>query len=234
MKLAADAFGSTNRHGTISLADATCEAGVSWKGRAHSAATDAIATADLVTEIAKVQRDLVVQLGSFKAKVIWNDRTILRRKPQIFSDWQKDPAKRTGLNVQHTLTRGEYPTVSIEIAPIRASGSSPDWKSKITVQLTRGELTAFCSVLFGLRSKAEGSYHGDAKNKSFAVYNNGKAGVAIILSERGNQLQNFINDDDRMELAVFAVRQLSNAWKVTPSDAIALLRQSAWMDRNLS
>ncbi|HCL6273398.1 TPA: 3'-5' exonuclease, partial [Klebsiella pneumoniae] len=30
MKLAADAFGSTNRHGTISLADATCEAGVSW------------------------------------------------------------------------------------------------------------------------------------------------------------------------------------------------------------
>ncbi|HAG9154770.1 TPA: hypothetical protein F6T30_05745 [Escherichia coli] len=45
---------------------------------------------------------------------------------------------------------------------------------------------------------------------------------------------NFINDDDRMELAVFAVRQLSNAWKVTPSDAIALLRQSAWMDRNLS
>ncbi|ENG9418055.1 hypothetical protein ACY3XD_003637 [Vibrio cholerae] len=153
---------------------------------------------------------------------------------KFFSDWQKDPAKRTGLNVQHTLTRGEYPTVSIEIAPIMASGSSPDWKSKITVQLTRGELTAFCSVLFGLRSKAEGSYHGDSKNKSFAVYNNGKAGVAIILSERGNQLQNFINDDDRMELAVFVVRQLSNSWKVTPSDAIALLRQSAWMDRNLS
>ncbi|ECU8434749.1 hypothetical protein BZE28_24190 [Salmonella enterica subsp. enterica serovar Infantis] len=27
---------------------------------------------------------------------------------KFFSDWQKDPAKRTGLNVQHTLTRGEY------------------------------------------------------------------------------------------------------------------------------
>ncbi|EKK7240488.1 3'-5' exonuclease, partial [Vibrio parahaemolyticus] len=62
------AFGSTNRHGTISLADATCEAGVSWKGRAHSAATDAIATADLVTEIAKVQRDLVVQLQELQSK----------------------------------------------------------------------------------------------------------------------------------------------------------------------
>ncbi|EFC8200534.1 3'-5' exonuclease, partial [Escherichia coli] len=49
-------------------ADATCEAGVSWKGRAHSAATDAIATADLVTEIAKVQRDLVVQLQELQSK----------------------------------------------------------------------------------------------------------------------------------------------------------------------
>ncbi|MFO5736454.1 hypothetical protein ACLBQY_31900, partial [Klebsiella pneumoniae] len=50
----------------------------------------------------------------------------------------------------------------------------------------------------------------------------------------GSKTQTLINDDDRMEHAVFAVRQLSNAWKVTPSDAIALLRQSAWMDRNLS
>ncbi|HHU4054984.1 TPA: hypothetical protein ACUB6Y_005463 [Raoultella ornithinolytica] len=58
---------------------------------------------------------------------------------KFFSDWQKDPAKRTGLNVQHTLTRGEYPTVSIEIAPIRASGSSPDWKSKMAKFAQRAE-----------------------------------------------------------------------------------------------
>lgn len=49
---------------------------------------------------------------------------------KFFSDWQKDPAKRTGLNVQHTLTRGEYPTVSIEIAPIRASGSAQTGKAR--------------------------------------------------------------------------------------------------------
>ncbi|WP_411572057.1 hypothetical protein [Xenorhabdus nematophila] len=49
MTLASDAFGSTNRHGAISLADATYQAGVVWKGLAHSAATDSIATADLVT-----------------------------------------------------------------------------------------------------------------------------------------------------------------------------------------
>ncbi|MBP4004280.1 hypothetical protein [Escherichia coli] len=152
---------------------------------------------------------------------------------KFFSDGQQDPAKRTGINIQHTLTRNDYPTLSIEIAPIREPKASADWKSKITVQLTRSELTAFCSVLFGLRNEAKGAFHGDAKNKSFAIYNNGKSGVAIILSERGNQLQNFIRDDDRMELAVFAVRQLATAWKVSPSDTIALLRQLAWMDKNL-
>ena len=94
MKLAADAFGSTNRHGTISLADATCEAGVSWKGRAHSAATDAIATADLVTEIAKVQRDLVVQLRELQSK------GNLEMTEQSYGESLKfsDPSRRTPEN----------------------------------------------------------------------------------------------------------------------------------------
>ena len=48
---------------------------------------------------------------------------------KFFSDWQKDPAKRTGLNVQHTLTRGEYPTVSIEI------GVSLDIENYCTLRL---------------------------------------------------------------------------------------------------
>lgn len=67
---------------------------------------------------------------------------------KFFSDWQKDPAKRTGLNVQHTLTRGEYPTVSIEIAPIRASGSSPDWKSKIRGLKANGTKTYVKNVIY--------------------------------------------------------------------------------------
>lgn len=152
---------------------------------------------------------------------------------KFFSDWQKEPSKRTGLNVQHTLTRADYPTLSIELAPIEKSGTSPNWKNKITLQLTRSELTAFCSVMFGFRNEVKGSYHGDANNKNFGVYNNGKSGVVIILGESGVQLQHFINPDDRMEIAVFSVRQLSTGWKVTTSDAISLLRQSAWMDRNL-
>ncbi|HFZ8522867.1 hypothetical protein ACSZNZ_17615 [Aeromonas caviae] len=152
---------------------------------------------------------------------------------KLYSDGQRDPVKRTGLNVQYTETRASYPTVSIEIAPIRAAGAKPDWEQKITVQLTRAELTAFCGVMFGLRKEASGSYHGDANNKSFATYCNGQSGVAIILMERGNQFQHLMTPDDRMELAVFAIRRLSEAWRVNPSDAITLLRQGAWMGKNL-
>ncbi|MND15779.1 hypothetical protein D3C80_60110 [compost metagenome] len=153
---------------------------------------------------------------------------------KLYSDGQPDPVKRTGLNVQYTMTRASYPTISIEIAPIRAAGAKPDWEQKLTIQLTRAELTAFCGVMFGLRKEASGSYHGDANNKSFATYCNGQSGVAIILMERGNQLQHLMTSDDRMELAVFSIRRLAEAWKVTPSDAITLLRQGAWMGKNLA
>lgn len=101
---------------------------------------------------------------------------------KFYSDGQRDPVKRTGLNVQYTMTKANYPTVSIEVAPISMPRSSPNWEKKITVQLTKGELNAVCGVLFGLRKEATGSYHGDANNKSFAVYNNGKSGVALIVS----------------------------------------------------
>lgn len=62
MYLAADAYGATNRYGTISLNDAACMAGVKWKGSAHSAAADTLATVDLVTAIAGYWQDLNQQL----------------------------------------------------------------------------------------------------------------------------------------------------------------------------
>src|SRR5690554_5072362 len=67
---------------------------------------------------------------------------------KFFSDRQQDPGKRTGLNVQFTETRKKYPTLSVEVAPILEPGQSPYWASKITIQLTPTELTAFCGVMF--------------------------------------------------------------------------------------
>lgn len=62
MYLSADFYGSTNRYGTISLADATYNAGVKWKGPAHSAVADTLATVDLVNTIAEHWRSLNRQL----------------------------------------------------------------------------------------------------------------------------------------------------------------------------
>lgn len=62
MDLAVRAFGSTNRYGTISLANATYEAGVSWPGEAHSAKVDALVTLDLIAALYRCYRDPMAEL----------------------------------------------------------------------------------------------------------------------------------------------------------------------------
>lgn len=149
---------------------------------------------------------------------------------KYFADRQQDPSRRTALNVQNTSTREGYPTLSVEIAALQ--GSRADWGNKITLQLTKNELTAFCSVLFGLRKSMEGRFHGDARNKGISAFFNGPKGAAIVLSEKGRQLHSFLPPDDQLELAVFCIRRLAEAWRMTPADAIAMLRQASWMARS--
>ncbi|WP_455233662.1 3'-5' exonuclease [Geopseudomonas aromaticivorans] len=62
MRLAARAYGATNRYGTISLADAMWQAGAQWRGRAHTAAADALAAIDVVRAIADRRRQREVEL----------------------------------------------------------------------------------------------------------------------------------------------------------------------------
>lgn len=53
MRLSARYYGATNRYGTISLASAASQAGLSWSGQAHSAPADAAMTAGVVSDIAR-------------------------------------------------------------------------------------------------------------------------------------------------------------------------------------
>lgn len=62
MYLAASMYGATNQYGTISLINACIEAGVSWKGEAHSALADTQATLDLVKAIAQFNLDVQKQI----------------------------------------------------------------------------------------------------------------------------------------------------------------------------
>lgn len=58
MELSAEAYGSTNRYGSISLENAAYEAGVKWKGAAHSALADCHATLDIVKNLAQYRKEL--------------------------------------------------------------------------------------------------------------------------------------------------------------------------------
>lgn len=150
---------------------------------------------------------------------------------KFYSDRHPDLAKRTGLSVQYVTSRNGHTTLNIELAKILSGGAAPDWENKIVIQLTQAELAGLCCVLFGLKQKVEGSYHGDNRNKGFAAYHNGPDGAAITVSEKGVQLHHMLKPGDRLELSVFVVRRLSESWKITPADTIAILRQSILMER---
>ena len=81
--------------------------------------------------------------------------------------------QRVVVQFQYTETqKDEYPSVTIEIAPLL--GTDANWQEKISVQLTRYELTSFTQVLFGLARLSEGAYHGSKRNKGFKLQHNGK------------------------------------------------------------
>lgn len=72
----------------------------------------------------------------------------------------------------------------------------------------------------------KGSYHGANRNKGVAAYDNGPKGLLISLSEQGRVLHHALQPDQRLDLLAFAIRRLSQKWKMSTVDAIALLRQA--------
>jgi len=150
----------------------------------------------------------------------------------FFADWQRDETKRTALNIQYTeKPKGNVLTLNVEMATIGVN-NIPEWDSKISLQLSKYELTDLCSLLFGLKKKVEAKYHGQHKNKGFTLYNNGATGVIIQLSEAGRVLQHLLGHHQRIELGVFVLRRQAQAWGVSPSDVLAVLRQSVSIARS--
>ncbi|WP_202212041.1 3'-5' exonuclease [Aeromonas caviae] len=70
MYLAADVFGSTNKYGSISLANAVNAAGVVWKGDAHGAVADTLATVDVVHSIAEISLSLERELAALTMRPV--------------------------------------------------------------------------------------------------------------------------------------------------------------------
>lgn len=97
--------------------------------------------------------------------------------------------------------------------------------------MTRYELTSFTQVLFGLVRLSEGAYHGSKRNKGFKLQHNGPEGISLSLSEAGQVKQCLCNPQERTELGSFIIRRLAMGWKMTVADVLAILRQSALLER---
>ncbi|EIZ1086051.1 hypothetical protein MPI44_004599 [Klebsiella oxytoca] len=152
---------------------------------------------------------------------------------KFYGDRQKDENKRTALNVQYSKKeKSDELTVNVEMAKI--IGTDAQWGSKMYLQLSKYELTAFCELLFGLRKSTTLNYHGKKKNKGLTVHSNGAQGVMLIMSEGGETLQHLLNHEQRIELGVFIIRRQAMAWNVAVSDVLAILRQSVAISKTAS
>ncbi|PHM51647.1 hypothetical protein [Xenorhabdus hominickii] len=119
------------------------------------------------------------------------------------------------------------------MAKIPQSSNVPGWDNKISLQLSKNELTDFCELLFGLKKSAEFNYHGPNKNKGLTGHNNDAKGVMLVISEAGNTMQHLLSHHQRIELGVFIIRRQAMVWKMSVSDVLAILRQSVVISRTV-
>ncbi|MEQ5274639.1 hypothetical protein [Proteus terrae] len=153
---------------------------------------------------------------------------------KFFADWQKIEKKRSCLNFQKVVSRSGVPTLNIEIAPLEKDGTAR-WGQKLTIQLSLKELTQLSALV--LLSKKyidnfEARYHGDSRNKGLSVFDNGKSGMILQISEAGQMLEHGIDQYQRLELAVFIIQQLSKALKISYACTVVTLKSLYCIDCN--
>lgn len=151
---------------------------------------------------------------------------------KLYADRQKG-SKRTALDFQYVVAAGKdaFPTVNITMAPISDETNETQWDCKRVIQLNRYELTQCCAVLFGLEKELRANFHGTEKNKGFTIINNGASGCGINFSLGGDMLTHMLNHAQRMEVGAFILKRQADAWDMSISDVLALLRQSVVIKR---
>ncbi|EBI9418302.1 hypothetical protein VQ366_004718 [Salmonella enterica] len=151
---------------------------------------------------------------------------------KLYADRQKG-SKRTALDFQYVVAAGKdaYTTVNISMAPISDETNEAQWDHKRVIQLNRYELTQCCAVLFGLEKELRANFHGTEKNKGFTLINNGASGCGINFSLGGDMLTHMLNHAQRMEVGAFILKRQADAWDMSVSDVLALLRQSVSIKR---
>ena len=66
MDISAAAFGSTNKYGSISLADAVLCANVEWRGKAHSALSDTLAAYSIFDSLIRKREGIILEISELE------------------------------------------------------------------------------------------------------------------------------------------------------------------------
>ena len=144
---------------------------------------------------------------------------------KFYADWGGDALYRTGLHLQHSVSKNGRQTIDIELARIVQAGQSPDWKNKISLQLTGSELVDVTAALLGVRKSAFGAYHGAGKNKGFQVHSNPAKGALFAVSAKGEQLRHLVGQADRAAAAAFFLSRLAGIWGLDAATALRILER---------
>lgn len=128
--------------------------------------------------------------------------------------------------IQKVMTRGNHHhSLNLELAPV--SGDEALWSQKLTVQVSSTELPRFCACLLKLIRNIEYKYHGEHKNKSYALEWDQKGGLMVSLSTRGKRLFIQLTGDEVFWLAEMGLDQLhKNVRSMSKTDLMNLLSRS--------
>jgi hypothetical protein len=100
----------------------------------------------------------------------------------------KSHGTKTAIEVAPDETTKEWHTIRLEAAgKVSPNGKEYDWKSKISVQLTKQELPVVIGVMLGYLPSAEYGNHGD-KNKGFSIENQSKNYFFKVLEGASSRL----------------------------------------------
>lgn len=104
-------------------------------------------------------------------------------------------------------TRQELDTIAVDGA--KAIGSRKyDWKTKLRLQITRGDLPTVACVFFNLLNSCELTGYGADQTKRFSIKNQGKS-LFVNMSAKGfNQIAVPISAEDAFELRSMFLQQL--------------------------
>ena len=116
--------------------------------------------------------------------------------------------------------------VNITMAPIADGAKEAQWELKRVIQLNRYELTQCCAVLFGLEKEMRQTFTEPIKTKVYA-HQQWCIRLRDKLFSWWGYADAYVEPCPKNGSRAFILKRQADAWDMSVSDVLALLRQSS-------